>query len=138
MRFSAICAKKLPKTKISFHARNFRKKYFRFCANCSKKYRKTAQNLLRFMRKSSQKTFCAKIAQILRKRFTHFVETLHAIPTHDNSIPFNLFLIKNKNWQFSMVDLSCRDIKENSPNTTCLRKRWWYIILISNSDEFKV
>ena len=57
--------------------RNFRKKYFRFYANCAEKL---AQNSLRFMRKNSAKVrkqkICAKIAQILRKTFSHFVETL--------------------------------------------------------------
>ena len=54
--FGANCAKKLPKTKISFHAQ-LSQKYFRFCANCAKKL---AQNSLRFMRKSSQKKFAQK------------------------------------------------------------------------------
>ena len=44
--------------------RNFRKKYFRFYANCAEKI---AQNSLRFMRKNSEKKF---------KTFSHFVETL--------------------------------------------------------------
>ena len=42
--------------------------------------KKIAQNSLRFMCKNSAKVCkkknCAKIAQILRKRFSHFVETL--------------------------------------------------------------
>jgi len=40
---------------------------------------KIAQKSLRFMRKNSAKAWkksCAKIAQFLRKRFSHFVETL--------------------------------------------------------------
>ena len=57
--------------------RNFRKKIFPVLRNLRKKI---TQNSLRFMRKnsakSSQKNICAKIAQILRKRFSHFVETL--------------------------------------------------------------
>ena len=41
--------------------------------------KKIAQNSLRFIRKNSAKVRqknCAKIAQILRKRFSHFLETL--------------------------------------------------------------
>ena len=46
--------------------RNFRKKYFRFCE------KKIAQNAQKF----AKNKICAKIAKILRKRFSHFVETL--------------------------------------------------------------
>ena len=59
------------KTKISFHAQLSQK--------ILTVLRKKAQNSLRFMRKNSAKVCkknCAKIAQILRKRFSHFVETL--------------------------------------------------------------
>ena len=49
--------------------RNFRKKYFWFYA------KKIAQNSLRFIRKNSAKVR-KKTVQILRKRFSHFVETL--------------------------------------------------------------
>ena len=51
------CTKKLRKLEFRF-MRNFRKKYFS----------------LRFIRKNSAKV--RKIAQILRKRFSHYVETL--------------------------------------------------------------
>ena len=62
--------RKLRKTKISFHLQHFAKKYFRFCA------KKIAQNSLRFMRKNSAKVRKKKLREILRKRFSHFVETL--------------------------------------------------------------
>ena len=66
--------------------RNFRKKYFRFCANCAKKIAQNRAKLIAFhaqkKRKSSQKKICAKIAQILRKRFSHFVETLDQMVLH--------------------------------------------------------
>ena len=64
------------KTKISFYAQYFAKNISGFAQIAQKKWRKTAQNSLRFMRKSSQKKIWAKIAQILRKRFSYFVETL--------------------------------------------------------------
>ena len=45
-----------------------------------RKLRKNAQNSLRFMRKRCakvrKKKICAKIAQILRNKYSHFVETL--------------------------------------------------------------
>ena len=68
--------------------RKLRKTLFVSCAKIRNKIfpvlsklRKTAQNSLRFMRKNCakvrKKKVCAKIAQILRKKYSHFVETLH-------------------------------------------------------------
>ena len=60
--------------------RNFRKKYFRFCANCAKKI--SAKFIAFHAQKIAQKfakKICAKIAQILQKRFSHFVETLISV-----------------------------------------------------------
>ena len=46
------------------------------CATFAKNISGFAQIAQKKLRKSSQKKICAKIAQILRKRFNHFVETL--------------------------------------------------------------
>ena len=60
--------------------KNSQKNISGFAQIAQKKLRKTAQNSLRFMRKNCakvrKKKFCAKIAQILRKKYSHFVETL--------------------------------------------------------------
>ena len=65
---------------FSFHEQKFAKNTTGFAQIAQKKVRKTAQKSLRFMRKNSakvrKKKICAKIAQILRKKYRHFVETL--------------------------------------------------------------
>ena len=66
--FAQIVQKTGPKLKFCFMC-HFRKKYFRFCANCAK--------LIAFHAQKFAKIFFAKIAQILRKRFSHFLETLN-------------------------------------------------------------
>ena len=79
---SGFAQKKLRKT-LSFHEQKFAKNttgFAQIAQIAQKKVRKTAQNSLRFMRKNSakvrKKKICAKIAQILRKKYRHFVETL--------------------------------------------------------------
>ena len=61
-------------------SKNLQKNTTGFAQIAQKKVRKTAQNSLRFMRKNStkvrKKKICAKIAQILRKKYRYFVETL--------------------------------------------------------------
>ena len=65
---------------FSFHEQKFAKNTTGFAQIAQKNVRKTAQNSLRFIRKNSAKVrknkICAKIAQILRKKYRHFVETL--------------------------------------------------------------
>ena len=56
--------------------RNFRKKYFRFGANCAKKQRKTAQNSLRFMRKNS-----AKVRKKNSANFAQKIQQFRGNPT---------------------------------------------------------
>ena len=84
---------------------NFRKIYFRFCANCAKKQRKTHCVSSAKIAQKFAKKMCAKIAQILRKRFIHFVETLFFVRTAKHNIKdlscpsrnelFNLILNKD-------------------------------------------
>ena len=61
--FAQIAQKKCARLRFRF-MRNFRKKYFRFCANCAKKI---AQNSLRFMGKNSAKVRKKKFARKYRK-----------------------------------------------------------------------
>ena len=95
---------KLHKTKILFHAQ-LSQNIFPVLRKLRKK---VAQNSLRFKRKNSakiRKKMCAKIAQILRKRFSHFVETLFFVRTAKHNIKdlscpsrnelFNLILNKD-------------------------------------------
>ena len=77
--FAQIAQKNCAKLKFRF-MRNFRKKYFLFCTNCAKTLAQNRAKLIAFhaakiAQKFAKKNF-AKIAQILRKRFSHFVETL--------------------------------------------------------------
>ena len=65
---------------VTISMQKFEKNISGFAQIAQKKLRKTAQNSLRFMRKNCakvrKKKICAKIAQILRKKYSHFVETL--------------------------------------------------------------
>ena len=72
----AQIAQKNCENSFRFMRKNSQKNISGFVQIAQKKMRKTAQNSLRFMRKSSQKKNCAKISQILRKKYSHFVETL--------------------------------------------------------------
>ena len=77
--------KRLRKTKISFHAQ-LSQKIFPVLRKLRKKIAQNLAKLIAFHaqkeRKSSQKKICAKIAKNLRKRFSHFVETL---AVHDSA-----------------------------------------------------
>ena len=67
--------------------RNFRNKYFQFCANYAKKIAQNRAKLIAFhAQKIAQKFAKKKFAQILRKRFSHFVETLVAMAKNKCSV----------------------------------------------------
>ena len=69
------CGFNYAKLKFRF-MRNFRKKYFQFCANCAKRI---AQNSLRFMRKNSAKVRKKK----LRENSANFAQKI--LPFRGNS-----------------------------------------------------
>ena len=76
-----ICLKSYILRKTCGFCANCAKLKFRFICNISQKIfpvlrKKIAQNSLRFMRKNSAKVRKKKLREILRKRFSHFVETL--------------------------------------------------------------
>jgi len=62
----------LRKTKISFHAQLSQK----ILTVLRKLHRKNSAKLIAFHAQKFAKKICAKIAQILREKFSHFVETL--------------------------------------------------------------
>ena len=78
--FAQIAPKNCTKLKFCF-MRNFRKKYFRFCANCAKKQRKTALktycvSCAKIAQKFAKKIFARKQRKFCEKKFSNFVETL--------------------------------------------------------------
>ena len=74
--FAKLRKKKLPKTKIPFHEQ-LSEKIFPVLRKLRKKNSaKPRKTHCVSCAKVRKKKFCAKIAQILRKRFSHFVETL--------------------------------------------------------------
>ena len=72
--FAQIAQKKLPKTKIPFHAQ-LSQKIFPVLRKLRKIIAQNRAKLIAFHAQKFAKKICAKIAQILRKRFSHFVET---------------------------------------------------------------
>ena len=74
--FAQIMQKNCAKLKFCF-IRNFRKKIYPILRKLRKKNSaKPRKTHCVSCAKVRKKKFCAKIAQILRKRFSHFVETL--------------------------------------------------------------
>ena len=81
--------------------RNFRKKYFRFCANCAKKQRKTAQNSLRFMRKNSAKV---REKKNLRENSANFAQKIQPFRGNPNFIPNPLILLQTCGFYLKPMD----------------------------------
>ena len=105
--------------------------------------RKTAQNSLRFMRKNSAKVrkikICAKIAQILRKKFSHFVETLiwrpHALSlqiSDANLVVRNLLKVSLLNYWGSLMKYEGLHEMAEAGSLTALKRCWYSQTLIFN------
>ena len=102
MRFCANCTKK-----NSFHAqlsqklvlvlRKLRKK------NSAKPRKTHCVSCAKIAQKFAKKKICAKIAQILRKRFTYFVETLDGLCVIFFKQPRTYLLLLKISWKIDVL-----------------------------------